>query len=63
MEQNHRFRLSQNKSAKTFTLEFWTKYGEKKDEWLCVDKIIDITVEDIKILRDYINNICNKNMI
>lgn len=60
---NHKFKLSQNKISKTLTLEFWTKYGDRQDEWLCADTIPDISIEDLKMLRDYVNNICNKNMI
>jgi hypothetical protein len=63
MDNNHRFKLSQNKISNTLTLEYWTKYGDRKDEWLCIDKIPELTIDDLKTLRDYINNVCNRNMI
>lgn len=63
MEENSKFKLVQNKLSKTLTLEYWTKYGNNPDDWVSADKIEDMSIDDLKKLRDYINNICNKNMI
>ena len=63
MEENSKFKLVQNKLSKTLTLEYWTKYGKNSDDWVNTDTIEDMSVDDLKKLRDYINNVCNKNMI
>lgn len=58
-----KFKLNQNKEDKTLTLEFWTRYGEKPDDWINVEKFEGMTIMDLKELRDYINKVCNKNLI
>lgn len=60
---DNKFRIVQDHDTKKLVLEYWIKYGKNKDEWLLVDKIPDLTVEDLKMLRDYVNHICNKNLI
>lgn len=63
MDINNKFRLVKDHDTKNMVLEYWIKYGENKDEWLCADTIPNLTVDDLKMLRDYINHICNKNLI
>lgn len=63
MEENSKFKLVQNKLSKTLTLEYWTKYEKNPDDWVNTDKIEDISVDDLKKLRDYINKVCNKNLL
>lgn len=63
MEEDTRFRLVQNKISKNLTLEYQIKYGDRSDQWVSVDQIPDITIDELKKLRDYINAICNKNLI
>lgn len=63
MEEDTRFRLVQNKISKNLTLEYQIKYGDRSDQWVSVDQIPDITINELKKLRDYINAICNKNLI
>lgn len=63
MEEDTKFRLVQNKVSKTLTLEYWTKYGNNPDDWISVDRIEDMSIGDLKKLRDYINKVCNKNLL
>ena len=63
MEKDGKFRLVQNKVSKTLTLEYWTKYGDNTDDWISIDKIEDMSIDDLKKLRDYINKVCNKNLL
>lgn len=56
MSQNTKFKVVQSPDTHKIRLELWRKYGDKPDEWFSDEALTDLSVQEFKELRDYINS-------
>jgi len=56
MSQDTKFKVVQSPDTHKIRLELWRKYGDKPDEWFSDEALTDLSVQEFKELRDYINS-------
>ena len=60
MSNTIKYIVSQDKRNKRVTLEVFRNNGETKDDWIMYEKIEDLTVEELRKLKDYLCGIFKK---
>ena len=61
MSDNTKFRVTQDSETKKTILEVWRKFGENKDDWVMYEKLEDISVSELKELRNFLINLFIKS--
>jgi hypothetical protein len=61
MSDNTKFRVTQDSETKKTILEVWRKFGENKDDWVLYEKLEDISVSELKELRNFLINLFIKS--
>lgn len=52
-----KYKVSKNQDNGLFELEIYRPYGERKFEWMMIDRLNEMTATELKSLADYINNL------
>lgn len=52
-----KFKVVQNRQTKKVCLEMFHKIGDGDHDWVGIEKFADISILELKELRDYLNNI------
>lgn len=61
MSDNTKFRVTQDSETKKTILEVWRKFGENKDDWVMYEKLEDLSVSELKELRNFLINLFIKS--
>ena len=61
MSDNTKFRVTQDSETKKTILEIWRKFGENKDDWVMYEKLEDLSVSELKKLRNFLINLFIKS--
>ena len=52
-----KYKVSKNQDNGLFELEIYRPYGERKFEWMMIDRLNEMTATELKSLADYINSL------
>jgi len=56
-----KFKIIQSPDTHKIKLEVWRKYGDKPDEWMTDECLTDLSVLELKMLGDYIQDKIQKS--
>lgn len=63
MSQETKFKVVQNKETKKVQLELWHRFGDHQDDWVSYEKFDDMTVAELKELKEYLDAIFERKSV
>lgn len=55
-----KYKIVKNLQTNDVELEIYRPYGNKTDEWVMIDKISDLSLEELKCLTEYLISVWKK---